>query len=152
MKLKQNKGFVSIDVIVAIMLLVILVPIITAIGFNISKSNNGIKRKSMAMSIATNTMENGKIIFLENDFPQDETNINEVLRNSYTSDDGATTGPILTKIDNVLYRIEIAMQDRHEIDSNIEENKEKILTALVTYKLGNNTENVQLKTSFVLEK
>ena len=160
MNFKQNKGFVSVDIITAILLLVILVPIITAIGFNISKSNNGIKRKAEALNIATNAIEYGKILFIENDLSEVASDINEFyidkiyenLRSQYTSEDGATTGPIVTKKDDVLYRIEVTMQDKHEIDNSIEEDKEKILTIVVTYKLGSNTENVQLKTSFVLEK
>ena len=61
MKLKNNKGYVGVDVTIALMVLVILVPTITAMTFNINKTSNVIKRKTQALSIATNMLEISKI-------------------------------------------------------------------------------------------
>ncbi len=150
MKLKNNKGYVGVDVTIALMVLVILVPTITAMTFNINKTSNVIKRKTQALSIATNMLEISKIVFSDSDGLEDSDileNINNKITEIYPDGD-SSEGVIIKTIDKVLYQMTISLQDKHEIDENVEEGKIKTVTAKVEYKLGNDKQEIELSTNF----
>ena len=60
MKIKNNKGFVGVDTSIAIIILLIFIPTITAMIYNINKENKNVERKSKALNFAVNVMETAK--------------------------------------------------------------------------------------------
>ena len=60
MNLRNNHGYTGIDISIAILILVILIPIIGGIVYNIGKSGNSMNQKSYAISIMTNVLEVAK--------------------------------------------------------------------------------------------
>ena len=60
MKIKNNKGFVGVDTSIAIIILLIFIPTITAMIYNINKENKNVERKSQALNFAVNVMETAK--------------------------------------------------------------------------------------------
>lgn len=55
--LKKNNGFAGIDISISIIIILIFIPTIFGIVYNIGKTNAEVKRKSRAVTIATNVVE-----------------------------------------------------------------------------------------------
>lgn len=60
--LRKNQGYTGVDISISILVLVILIPIIGGIVYNISKAGNGLSQKSYAINVATNILEIAKSI------------------------------------------------------------------------------------------
>ena len=60
MNYKENRGYTGVDISIALVILLIFIPTIGSIIYNIQKTNNSIKRQSNAVSIATNILETAK--------------------------------------------------------------------------------------------
>ncbi len=175
MKLKKNKGYVGIDITVSVIILLIVVPTIAGMIYNISRSNNQIKRTTQAANIITNVMENAKVITFANESTYLEAvyeNIYDIyngsgnivepeVKNSGTettttwTDNGTTYNDVKTrtmtiKIDDVLYKLQIGIQDNHDVDTEIPENTKKIIRTAVIYKIGGEQKTINLNTYLVL--
>ena len=61
MNLKSSKGFIGTDLTVAMIIIIITIPTIFGILYNIAKSNNYAKRQAYAVKIATD------VLFMEHD-------------------------------------------------------------------------------------
>lgn len=161
MKFKKDKGYVGIDITVSILLIVVIIPTIAGMIFNINKSNNSIKRKTQASSIAAAVMENAKILTYDGDDNNFLTNVYNGIRSQYNGkivgtpsaisnenweENGesftAPTGTINIEISDVLYQLKTSLRD---------ENEKKVLRAKVEYKVGNDNESITLKTVFILK-
>lgn len=59
-KLKKNNGFTGIDISVSVIIILIFIPTIFGIVYNIQKSNAGVARKTKAVEIATDILEIAK--------------------------------------------------------------------------------------------
>ena len=142
MNLKKNKGYVGIDAAIAVLILIIVIPTLAGIIYNINKTNKIIDRKTEAISIAVNTMEVAKGIGyagmsgISNN--QIQTNIVSSLRTTvYPS---LTTEQTFIKNSNT-YKIDVEVTDYSEsgkIGKNVK--------ATVTYMIGNSKEEVVLNT------
>ena len=60
MNFKSNKGYTGADISIALIILLIFIPTIGAIIFNITLANNNTKRKVVAMNFATSILELAK--------------------------------------------------------------------------------------------
>ena len=175
MNLKNNKGFVGVDISIAILLLVIIVPTITGMIFNINKSRNGTKRQAQATNIITNAMEISKIVeytsdddtFLDEIFKRIEiqysgniiessvepVNNSSVANKENWTENGATysltTGILNLRIDEIVYQLKISIQDNSEVENGAVEGEKKIVRSKVTYKLGSEEKTISLKTYFI---
>ena len=138
MNLKKNNGFVGVDISVALIILLILVPTITGMIYNINKKNNSMKRQAQATNIAVNVMESAKGINIE-DLTVEA--LNEEICNLYSSDNAN-----VLEINNVSYKLEITVTDYSETNTNAEPNKVKTVKAIVTYQVGGKEEQVELST------
>ena len=161
MKLKNNKGYVGIDASIAILVLLIIVPTLAGMIYNVNKSNNLIDRKTEAISIAVNTIEamKGIGIFDINDSNFNETVLTTSLSSLYTLDGNPTTevvdniksikGITLTKDKNT-YQIQVDIQDYADTKEgkakSVPLGKVKIVNVTVTFKSGKQTENIELST------
>lgn len=145
MNFKNNKGYVGIDASIAILVLLIIIPTVAGMIYNVNKTNNLIERKTEALSIAVNTIETAKGIGVET--LDKETVIKELKNNIYTELD--TTELTLTKDDNT-YKIEIVIQDYAETDEGISQSAisglTKIINVKVIFKSGEEQKNVELNT------
>ena len=140
MNLKNNKGYVAIDASIAVLVLLIIVPTIAGMIYNVNKTNNYIDRKTEAISIAINTIEVAKGI-----------DITELTEEKWISDlkeiyeEIDKTELTLTIKDNT-YKIEIDIEDYNDINELAEAGKVKTITVIVTFKSGNQNQNIELST------
>ena len=148
MKIKNNKGFVGVDTSIAIIILLIFIPTITAMIYNINKENKNVERKSQALNFAVNVMETAKGIgtkdlTLEN-MEKEITNLysDEIQQNSNTTD-----GIINISKDDVNYNLTITIQDYNEIDDTVAQNKAKQVKVIVTYLSGGKEQKIELSTA-----
>ena len=148
MKIKNNKGFVGVDTSIAIIILLIFIPTITAMIYNINKENKNVERKSQALNFAVNVMETAKVIgtkdlTLEN-MEKEITNLYsaEIQQNSNTTD-----GIINISKDDVNYNLTITIQDYNEIDDTVAQNKAKQVKVIVTYLSGGKEQKIELSTA-----
>lgn len=164
MNFRKNKGYVGVDASIAVLILLIIVPTLVGMIYNLNKTNSFIDRKTEAISIAVNTIEILKGIGINglNDEGFDETVVTTEMSRLYTlTDDDIPTievgenninsikGITLNKNENT-YKITIDIQDY----ANTEEgeaksaysNKVKIVTATVGFRSGNQEKNIVLST------
>ena len=149
MKIKHNKGYVGVDLTISLMILIILIPTITAMTFNINSVSSGIKRKTEALSIATNVMESAKVVYEENKITSDVflnkliNKVKSMYIDEETDDEIFETvddSTLLGTIDKSMYRIKIDVEEK---DGN-----KAVVNTEVRYKIGNKEESVNLKTNF----
>ena len=66
MKLKNNKGYVGIDVSIAVLILMILIPTITSAFYNVNSSKHNTQIKTECLNLIVNSLETAKTVGLEN--------------------------------------------------------------------------------------
>lgn len=148
MKIKNNKGFVGVDTSIAIIILLIFIPTITAMIYNINKENKNVERKSKALNFAVNVMETAKGIGMKDltleNMEKEITNLysTEIQQNSNTTD-----GIINISKDDVNYNLTITIQDYNEIDDTVAQNKAKQVKVIVTYLSGGKEQKIELSTA-----
>ena len=171
MNLKNNKGFAGIDVSIAIIILLILVPVIGGITFSITKSGNDMEKKTYAMTIATRVLEEAKSINnLENIYSKNADVVEENPDNIYitnlinnietTLEDNRYLPKIVTEnskdmiqfsmldVKENLYKVVIDVDDFADYTTieNPQKNIVKKVTAKVTYSLGKKTDTIEIST------
>ena len=163
MNLKNNKGYVGIDAAIAVLVLLIIIPTIVGMIYNVNKTNSFVDRKTEAISIAINTIEAIKGIGIDgiNDENFNETVVTAKLEELYvlTDDDTPTSetvdtvntikGITLTKDENT-YKIQVDIQDYADTITDgtvtVESGKVKIVNVTVTFRAGKQEEKIELST------
>jgi len=159
MNFRKNKGYVAIDASIAVLVLLIIIPTIAGMIYNVNKSNDLIDRKTEAISIAINTIETVKGIGVSGDI--NETVVRNKLSDIYTltEDNTFTSENIDDKINSIqgtltkdenTYKIQIDLQDY----ANTTEGKAqtassgyvKTAKVIVTFKSGKQEKNIELNT------
>lgn len=154
MNLKNNKGYVGVDASIAVLILLIIIPTITGLIFNVNRTNNLIDRKTEAVSIAVNTIESAKgvaVAELTSEKVKGELEgiytISDITETDVTSDKKVLT----TTKDNNTYKIEVQIQDYANTTEGIAQaastGKVKIVEVIVTYKEGKEQKNIELSTA-----
>ena len=154
MNLKNNKGYVGVDASIAVLILLIIIPTITGLIFNVNRTNNLIDRKTEAVSIAVNTIESAKgveVAELTSEKVKGELEgiytISDITETDVTSDKKVLT----TTKDNNTYKIEVQIQDYANTTEGIAQAastwKVKIVEVIVTYKEGKEQKNIELSTA-----
>ena len=163
MNFRKNKGYVGIDASIAILVLLIIIPTIAGMIYNVNKSNALIDRKTEAISIAVNTIEAIKGIGIEDmqiaGF--DGTNIVDNLKNIYPNlpEEKTVTGDINTKMiiegltltkDENTYKIYIEIEDYANTITDegitVQTGKVKKIKVKVTFKSGKKEKDIELNT------
>lgn len=149
MKLKNNKGFVGVDTSIAIIILLIFIPTISAIIYNINKENNNVQRKAQALNFAVNVMEIAKGIEpKELTMEKLETEITEFYKlDTAISNTNMTDGTINITKDKISYNLILSIKDYNEIDNTVEQNKAKQVKVIVTYLSGGKEQKIELETA-----
>ena len=147
MNLKNNKGYVGTDASLAILVLMIIIPTITGMIYNVNKTNNLIDKKTEALSIAINTIETAKGIEIE-ELDKDKV-IQEMKDNLYSEIDVEDEVVTLTQNENT-YQIVLSIEDYANTEEGqakyAEQDKVKIVTAIVKFMSGKQENNIELNT------
>lgn len=156
MNFKSNKGYTGADISIALIILLIFIPTIGAIIFNITLANNNTKRKVNAMNFATSILEIAKEtdydkLKLENTEEKEEflDKINEKF--GITSENGEFS---LKDENNTSYKVKVTITkyiDTEEYASSHDSTDEKkdlvkTITTEVEYPIGNETKKVNVST------
>ena len=171
MNIRNNKGYAGIDVSIAILIFVILVPLIMGVAYNINKSGNYTDQKAYAINVATNSLETAKTVSkIENiysktaDIPENQegdtllTKLTTTMPNIDTNNqpDIATENGkesiffVVTDQKSNRYKVQIDVQDY--IDSleptpdDAKRNVVKKVTSKVYYSTGNKEQNIEIST------
>ena len=141
MNLRNNKGYVTEDVAIAIIILLILVPVVMGIVFNINSSKNTGDIKTDAINILTNTIETAKGITLDDDFT--ENKIIDEVKKLYGLAGQPTTNPMTIKTSKASYKLKVQVFDYADDQTNHQgatRNMVKTVKASITYKTGGEEE------------
>lgn len=141
MNLKKNKGYAGIDISISIIIILIFIPTIFAITYNIQALNSETQREGIALNIATAILEKAKAIGYEN------VSVNGI---SYGTIDHEGVyyhiGP-----NKEHYKIEISVSNYYPEGTVDSEKKDLIkkVNAKVTYPVGNTEKKVEISTALI---
>mgnify|MGYP004568333481 CR=1 FL=1 len=150
MNIKNNKGYFAIDASVAMIILLIVVPLIAGMIYNITKANSSMARKAEAVNIAVNSIEAIKGIEIAklNDNTTMDANIKQALKQVYGNLD---ENEMTLEKDEITYQIEYQITDYASTDAgqNVQaiEGKTKIIQVTVKYKNQKVTKEIKLETA-----
>ena len=143
MNLRKNDGFAGIDILIS--LIIILIFITTGFGtvYNIGKTNNSVKRKTTAVTIATDILDKSKSLEYENVSLEEGME----LANYLTSSEYVLIedGTYRKRINNTNYNVAIDILDYRPSQEDTE-SLVKTIKVKVTYPVGNSTESIDIST------
>ncbi len=153
MNLRNNKGYVLTDVSVSIIILLIIVPVIMGIVYQISITQRTIETKTEAINIAVNAIEAAKGISVEE---LDEEKIIDVIKEdenkTYTiTDDVEDSKKIILKTldkkseDKFSYQLSLSVED-FGVTSGESPNVVKTVNAVVKYRIKGEDKEIKLST------
>lgn len=144
---KNNKGYVGVDISIAVIILLILIPTIMGIVYSNNSTIALADTKAGAINIAVNAIEAAKgIANLENVTPQ---NIyNELSEGTYNGKMGLNSdNEEVIQTDKASYKLTVTVTDYSEIDTNATANMVKTVKAVVQYKIkGKELQSIELST------
>lgn len=146
MKIKDEKGFTGIDITVAVIIIMLFMTLIGTIFYNITASHRQLERKTEATYIAIDVMEKLKAQNYE-DLIVGEYNSNKITDEEYEKN---KTAKILKDAIEEGYSLKVTIKNYNTPEENGYD-LVKIITVKVEYKVGKNTENVELKTTVTRE-
>ena len=78
--LRKNNGFAGIDISISMIIILIFIPTIFGIVYNIGKNNEEVTRKATAVGIATNVLEIAKKESYENINTSGNGLVNDIIQ------------------------------------------------------------------------
>ena len=159
MNFKKKNGYVGIDISIALIIIMIAIPTIVGIIYNISKSKNDTVKKTEATSIAINIIETVKgygVAGLSNDITYDDQisddlldRFNSIYNNAATKSDDNKS--IILEKNDVTYEINFEVTDYASTEEGIgieaASNVVKLIKVKVTYKQGKDLKDVEIQTA-----
>ena len=154
MNFKSNKGVVGIDIAIAMIILMVTVPTMFGIAYNVTKDNNYARRESYAVKIATEIIETAKATeFDEISFKSDSLFIEELDKNYKKSSklDSETEEEIYEYTyytcegnDEEHYQIQIGLSKNG--DETSQQDLAKKIKVTVIYPVGNKEKEIDIST------
>ncbi len=158
-KLKGNKGYTGIDISIAIIIILIFVPTIFGIVYNLQKTRSRTEREAIAINIATDILEIAKSLNYDEINLSDGT-LKTSLDSIYTSSNYNSNIDILEEDytyayytyaddeNNVHYRIQVGVLKYFpESETNPStDGLVKQVKTIVTYPIGNTTKSINIST------
>ena len=150
--LKKNNGFTGVDISISIIVILIFVPTIFGVVYNIQKTNAGIERKTNAVNIATDVLE---IVKSEqySDITVSNSKLVTDLNNKYTKssykntekeEDGYNYIYYSTKgSNNESYQIQLGIKNYYPSSSKTEDYVKEIKVR-VFYFFGNSVKDIDI--------
>lgn len=133
MKISQNKGFTSQDVVISIIIIVIFVSIITTLFYNFYISTSAKNRNAIALNCIIDVIEQTKMLNYDE---LDQAKIEELL-NTLKLDRTIPNG----------YEVSVELQKYNELEGNTDKKDLiKILKVKVQYLVGQKTEKIEIST------
>lgn len=114
----KNNGFAGIDISISMIIILIFIPTIFGIVYNIGKINAEVKRKTAAINIATNVLEIIKMEDYSNLNIQNST-LNEDLSTKYEKSTYTNTEKEETGYSYVYYKTEGSKNEHYQIQIGI---------------------------------
>lgn len=155
MNFRKNNGFTGIDISISMIIILIFIPTVFGIVYNIQKTNVSVKRESKAVSIAIDVLEIAKskpydAVKLEasSDFL---TSLNKNYSQSTYTNSSTEESDYeyiyysLTGEDDEHYQIQIGLQNYYP-SSTEQEDLIKKIKVTVFYPVGNMIENIDIST------
>lgn len=149
---KKNNGFTGVDISISIIVILIFVPTIFGVVYNIQKTNAGIERKTNAVNIATDVLE---IVKSEqySDITVSNSKLVTDLNNKYTKssykntekeEDGYNYIYYSTKgSNNESYQIQLGIKNYYPSSSKTEDYVKEIKVR-VFYFFGNSVKDIDI--------
>lgn len=132
-KIKQNKGFTTQDIVISIIIIVIFVSIITTLFYNFYLSTSAKNRNAIALNCIIDLIEEAKMLKYDE---LDQTKIEEllgILKSNKTIPNG--------------YEVTVELQKYNELEGNTDKKDLiKILKVKVQYLVGQKTEKIEIST------
>lgn len=145
---KNNKGMLGVDLTISIVVLSIFVSIISVLIYNIALSINASKRNSVALTYVVDILEKSKTITYNDININNMENIIKTIPGLADIEDiESDTNEYKGKING--YTIYTTVEKYNELTENQGkglEDRVKIITVNVEYKIGNNVQNVNIST------
>lgn len=150
MNLKENRGYVGVDIAISVVILLILIPTITGMIYNINTSSHSTEIKAQAINIAVNAIEASKGLELED---LDDESILTELQSIYNNPSNGTeittdaeTGDIIITDQIATYKLKFDIVDYSETNTDANPNMVKTVKATVTYKTGGKEKSIDIST------
>lgn len=151
MKLRNNKGFAVIDISIALIIIILLIPTIFGIVYNVQKSNNSVKRKATALNIATDILEIAKAVGYNNISLENSTFL-DTLNQRYEKSDYEDSSLKKENYNYIYYSTTGENEEHYQIQIGVlnkaeEGNSKKIVEVVVIYPVGNKQETIDISTA-----
>ena len=163
MNFRNNRGYTGIDISVAMIIILIFIPTIFGIVYNIQRINGRAERQSNAVNIATDILEIAKSLNYNDVNISDSGLLKTQLENKYTSSSQNAEIDVLENEYEYLYFTYVGENEVHYriqvgilkyfpegIEKTDENDLVKKIKVTVTYPVGKNTKKVEIST--VLQK
>lgn len=150
MNFKNNKGYTGIDISVAMIIILIFIPTIFGIVYNMQKIRAKSERESKAISIATDVLEIARSLdYSDVVISNEDSGLKNLLNNKYTNlEISNNTANCSYSDNNVHYKIQVIVSNYYP--SGIEDDEKhdyvKQVTVTVTYPTGNTTKSINIST------
>ena len=142
MNLKKQNGYVGVDIAVSLLILMILLPTITGMIYNISKTNSENARVAKAISLTTNALEVAKSIGAST---LNTTNWQTGIKSEFT--EIKSEGSYMVLEENTgSYKINLKIIDYADSNEGAIANKVKTVTAEVQYFISGKTKSIKIST------
>lgn len=155
MNLKNNKGYVLTDISIAVIILLILVPVIMGIVYNMNSTRNAADIKAGALNIATNALEAAKGTDLDSEDFRGlvltevkniyDANSNKDKDTEIDNENGTATIYLKNASYQLLFEVKDYADDE-ENHPNAFENMVKTVTATVSYRIRGQEQSINIKT------
>ncbi len=152
MNFKSNKGYTGIDISVAMIIILIFIPTIFGIVYNMQKISAKSEREAKAINIATDVLEMAKSLdYSEVAILNEDSELKNSLNNKYTDlEISNNTANCSYSDNNVHYKIQVTVSNYYptDLEESEKENKDfvKQITVTVTYPVGNSTKSIDIST------
>ena len=149
MNFRKNNGVAGIDVAVAVIVLVTLIPTMFGVTYNLLKSNNSAKRKSTAVKIATDVIETAKAVEYE-ELELNESAFTKKLDQKYTKSTYNNAEYEDEQYEYTYYETQGTNDEHYQIQVGILNNKQasllKKVKVMVFYSTGNKEKTIDIST------
>lgn len=151
MNFKSNKGYTGIDISIAMIIILVFIPTIFGIVYNLQKIRSRTERETIAVNIATDVLEIAKSlnyseVFISNENSEFKTILNNKYSNLEISNN--TVNCNYSDVNNIHYKIQVTVSNYYPADIEVQDQNDlvKQITAEVMYPVGNSTKSINIST------
>ncbi len=151
MNLKNNKGYTGVDISIAMIIILIFIPTIFGILYNIKKARTKTEREAFSLNIATDVLEIAKSLeYSEVVISEQESEFKRLLNNKYNilQISNNTANYSYSDYNDVHYNIQVTVSNYYPpgIEDDEKHDYVKQATVTVTYPTGNTTKSINIST------